>query len=64
MIENQKFLLHYSPPNCKYFYRQFIDKNTVVPVNIINKWSNEFDIDEIEWGIIFSESFSLSKNNF
>jgi hypothetical protein len=32
-------------------------------VNIINKWSNEFDIEEIEWGLIFSESFSLSKNN-
>jgi hypothetical protein len=36
---------------------------TVVPVNIINKWSNEFDIEETEWGLIFSESFSLSKNN-
>jgi hypothetical protein len=52
-----------TPKPCKYFYRQFIDKNTVVPVNIINKWSNEFDIEETEWGLIFSESFSLSKNN-
>jgi hypothetical protein len=49
--------------SCKYFYRQFIDKNTVVPVNIINKWSNGFDIEETEWGLIFSEPFSLSKNN-
>jgi hypothetical protein len=44
-------------------YGQFIDKNTVVSVNIINKWSNEFDIEETEWGLIFSESFSLSKIN-
>jgi hypothetical protein len=55
--------LQNDPKPCKYFYRQFIDKNTVIPVNIINKWSNEFDIEEIEWGLIFSESFSLSKNN-
>jgi hypothetical protein len=48
---------------CKYFYGQFIDKNTDVPVNIIDKWSNEFEIEEIEWGLFFSESFSLSKNN-
>jgi len=41
--------LQIDPKPCKYFYRQFIDKNTVVPVNIINKWSNE--------------SFSLSQNN-
>jgi hypothetical protein len=47
---------------CKYFYRQYTDKNTVVSVNIINKWSNEFDIEETEWGLIFSEFFSLSKN--
>ena len=55
--------LQIDPKPCKYFYRQLINKNTVVPVNIINKWSNEFDIEEIEWGLIFSESFSLSKNN-
>jgi hypothetical protein len=41
----------------------FIDKNTVgnVPVNIIDKWTNEFDIEETKWALIFSES--LSKNN-
>jgi hypothetical protein len=52
--------LQIDPKPCKYFYRQFIDKNTV---NIINKWSNEFDIQETQWGLIFSESFSLSTNN-
>ena len=56
--------LQIDPNPCKYFfYRQFIDKNTVIPVNIINKWSIEFVIEEIEWGLVFSESFSLSKNN-
>jgi hypothetical protein len=45
------------------FFLEFIDKNTVIPVNIINKWSIEFVIEEIEWGLVFSESFSLSKNN-
>jgi hypothetical protein len=39
--------------------KKIIYKNTVVPVNIINKWSNEFDIKEIECGLIFSEFFSL-----
>ena len=64
IYKENKFLhqLQIDPKPCKYFYRQFIDKNTVVPVNII-KWSNEFDIEETEWGLIFSESFSLSKNN-
>jgi len=28
---------------CKYFNRQLIDKNTDIPVNIINKWSNQLD---------------------
>ena len=55
--------LQIDPKPCKYLYGQFIDKNTVVSVNIINKWSNEFDIEETEWGLIFSESFSLSKIN-
>ena len=65
IYKENKFIhqLQIDPKPCKYFYRQFIDKNTVVPVNIINKWSNEFDIEETEWGLIFSESFSLSKNN-
>ena len=65
IYKENKFIhqLQIYPKPCKYFYRQFIDKNTVVPVNIINKWSNEFDIEETEWGLIFSESFSLSKNN-
>ena len=55
--------LQIDPKPCKYFYWQFIDKATVVPVNIIHKWSNEFDIEETEWGLIFSESFSISKTN-
>ena len=65
IYKENKFIhqLQIDPKPCKYFYRQFIDKNTVGPVNIINKWSNEFDIEETEWGLIFSESFSLSKNN-
>ena len=66
LIYKENKFIHQSqidPKSCKHFYRQFIDKNTVVPVNIINKWSNEFDIEETEWGIIFSGSFSLSKNN-
>jgi hypothetical protein len=46
MIENQKF---------------FVTKNTVGPVNIINKWSNEFDIEETEWGLIFSVFFIIKK---
>ena len=47
--KENKFIhqLQIDPQPCKYFYRQFIDKDTVVvPVNIINKWSNEFDIEE------------------
>ena len=66
LIYKENKFIHQSqidPKPCKHFYRQFIDKNTVVPVNIINKWSNEFDIEETEWGIIFSGFFSLSKNN-
>ena len=65
IYKENKFIhqLQIDPKPCKYFYRQFIDKNTIVPVNIINKWSNEFDIEETEWGLIFSESFLLSKNN-
>jgi hypothetical protein len=55
--------LQIDPKPCKYFYWQFIDKATVVPVNIIHKLSNEFDIEETEWGLIFSESFSISKTN-
>ena len=52
--------LQIDPKPCKYVYRQYIDKNTVVSVNMINKWSNEFDIEETESCLIFSESFSLS----
>ena len=48
---------------CKDIYWQFTDKNTLVPVNIINKWSNKFDIEEPNGVLIFSDSFSLSKNN-
>ena len=48
---------------CKEIYWQFTDKNTVVPVNIINKWSNKFDIEEPNGVLIFSDSSSLSKNN-
>jgi hypothetical protein len=29
--------------------------------SISYKWSNEFDVKETEWGLIFSEFFSLSK---
>ena len=61
--KENKFIhqLQIDPKPCKYFYRQVIVKNTVVPVNIINKWSNELDVKETEWGLIFSEFFSLSK---
>jgi hypothetical protein len=48
------------------FRQPFTPTMTNIYINFViflNKWSNEFDIDEIEWGITFSESFSLSKNN-
>jgi hypothetical protein len=63
IYKENKFLhqLQIDPKPCKYFYRQFIDKNTVVPVNIIDKWSNEFDIEETEWGLIFSVFFIIKK---
>jgi hypothetical protein len=54
--------LQIDPKPCKYFYWQYIDTNTVVSVNIINKWSSEFDIEETEWCLIFSKSFSLWKS--